>query len=129
MLAAAFVAADKLEEAGWVQSSPIGVRDDATGRVGIPVIYGSMPVPDSGGDLYVAIRSWDWHAENPHFELITHGPDVAASRLFFGPWSGVRTSLEENGGIPTPQQAIRMLGAQGAARVVRQGVRRRRRHY
>ena len=119
VLAAAFVAADKLKDAGWSLSSPMGLHDGISGRVTIPVIFGSKPVPDSRGELNVAIRSWDWDAKNPHFELITHGPDVAMGRLVFGPWSGARTSLEENGGIPTPQQAIRMLGAQGAARVIR----------
>jgi hypothetical protein len=128
-LAAMFGAAGKLKEAGWALSSPMSSLD-ISGRVLILVIFGSKPVPDSRGELNVAIRSWDWDAKNPHFELITHGPDVAVGRLVFGPWSGARTSLEENGGIPTPQQAIRMLGAQGAARIVRGKTRPRRgRHH
>lgn len=118
MLDAALAAAGKLRSAGWKHSAPIGLLDES-GRVTIPVVFGTAPVPDSGGYLHVAIRSWDWNAECPHFELTTHGEDAEMTRLIFGSWNGTKTSLETNDGLPTPQQAIQMLGARGAARIVR----------
>lgn len=127
-VARGFARAKEWKEVGWEGAMPVGLGPHPDGSVTTPLVFGwgqaPAPPPFGRGQIFVAIRSWNWDSENPTFELTSYRPNLddpeipgKGAELIFGPWGGpdgrvlATTTLAENGGIPTPQQAVRLLAA------------------